>query len=317
MQDLSRNSTYSNIRTNLLAAVSEGLMDLDSDGSSFRFVHDKIREAAYDMISDSKDKFHLEIGMIILASHDNHRAEGDYSSLFTILDQISHGIALLQDEGQCLLVAQLYLQGGIESYRKSNYTSAYYYAKSAVSLLRDGSWANHYGLCFKLYILLSKASYSYRKIEEAKAATNIVIDHANSLQDKLDAYAIQQLIVAGDPDDTDPLRGTIIELLKSLGEQIPCDDEAKNNVSNEVCQELVEIFQVETDDNLLHLHQGSPENYIVIMQAYSILVGISYIRPRVNAYYITRWARYFLKHKAESKYVPREFLFSPSMVLTA
>ena len=169
VHDLSQHPDYSSLRPNLMAAIDDGLMELDSDGSSFRFVHDKVLEAAYDMISsDSKDKFHFDIGMVLLASYEKNTIQST-STLFAILDQINHGILLLQDEAQHISIAKLNLQAGMESLRRSNYTSAYNFAKSAVSLLPDDSpWTKHYDLCLKLYMLLSRAAYSYWKIDEAK-----------------------------------------------------------------------------------------------------------------------------------------------------
>ena len=178
VHDLSQHPDYSSLRPNLMAAIDDGLMELDSDGSSFRFVHDKVLEAAYDMISsDSKDKFHFDIGMVLLASYEKNTIQST-STLFVILDQINHGILLLQDEAQHISIAKLNLQAGMESLRRSNYTSAYNFAKSAVSLLPDDSpWTKHYDLCFKLYMLLSRAAYSYRKINEAKVRGRIVNMH--------------------------------------------------------------------------------------------------------------------------------------------
>lgn len=97
---LSQQPQYSNLRSNLMAALDDGLVELDSDGSSFRFVHDKVREAAYDMInSESKDKFHFDIGMVLLASYEQNNTKST-STLYAILDQINHGILSLQDEAQ-------------------------------------------------------------------------------------------------------------------------------------------------------------------------------------------------------------------------
>ena len=100
VHDLSQHPHYSSLRTNLMAAIDYGLMEFDSDGSSFRFVHDNVLEVAYDMISsDSKDKFHFDIGMVLLASYEQNNIEST-STLVAILDQINHGVLLLENEAQ-------------------------------------------------------------------------------------------------------------------------------------------------------------------------------------------------------------------------
>jgi predicted ATPase len=80
---------------NLNKAVDDGMMDLDLDGSSYKFVRDKVREAVYDMISpNDKDRFHFDIGMLLLSSFGDLTVE-ESEILFCILDQINHGIPLL------------------------------------------------------------------------------------------------------------------------------------------------------------------------------------------------------------------------------
>eukprot|EP00956_Cyclotella_meneghiniana_P016274 scaffold25619_cov80-Cyclotella_meneghiniana.AAC.1 len=261
---------------------------------------------------DSKDKFHFDIGMVLLASYEQNTIQST-STLFAILDQINHGILLLQDEAQHISIAKLNLQAGTESFRRSNYTSAYNFAKSAVSLLPDDSpWTKHYDLCFKLYMLLSRAAYSYWKIDEAKDATNIVINHANTLQDKLDAYTIKRniIIVHCNPDDANQLVVAMIGLLNSLGEHIPCDEEARRDISRQV-DIATKTFRLESDDRLLQMPEFSSEKkYDAIMQAYMILVSLGVIaKPQLYAYYVARWSQFCLKHTVASKYIALVYVY--------
>ena len=52
---LSESTEYSGIRDGLEGAISDGFIEKDSDGN-FKFSHDKIREAAYNLIPDSDKK---------------------------------------------------------------------------------------------------------------------------------------------------------------------------------------------------------------------------------------------------------------------
>ena len=153
-------------------AVEDGLMDLDVGKSSIRFVHDKVREAAFEMISpEHRDNFHYEIGMALLKNCENEPG-AKRRCLFAILDQINHGVPSLCDETERSLIVRLNLEAGLESMLRSNYISAYNYARSAISVLPDDAWKVEYDLCLELYCLLAKAAYSYRKIDEVKVRAN-------------------------------------------------------------------------------------------------------------------------------------------------
>lgn len=170
MQDLSETQQYYSLFSDLNKAVEDGFMDLDADGSHYRFVHDKVREAAYDMISsDSKDQYHFDIGMALLHICDV-RFDEKRNILSAILDQINHGVpSLLSGQSHRMSVAKLYYHAGAEAMKCYNYTSAYIHAKSAILLLPDDSWTIQHDLSLKLYFLLSKAAFSYNKLDEAKA----------------------------------------------------------------------------------------------------------------------------------------------------
>jgi predicted ATPase len=168
VEDISRNSQYSGLKSDLNQAVEDGLLDLEADGS-YRFVHDRVREASYDMIDPNRrSQFHFDLGMILFCSCDSSNNR-ENKSLFAMLDQIKHGIpALLHNESERITIAELNFEAGTESFRRSNYTMGYQYAKTALSLLPKDSWKSHFDLSLRLHCLLSKAAYAYRKFDEAK-----------------------------------------------------------------------------------------------------------------------------------------------------
>ena len=82
VHELSRIDNYSTLLEDLNNLVQDGLIDADT--SSFRFVHDKVREAAYEMI-DNRKRMHFEVGMALLSSFDTGQGMKD-GTLFVILD---------------------------------------------------------------------------------------------------------------------------------------------------------------------------------------------------------------------------------------
>jgi predicted ATPase len=165
---LSKTPQYSSLLVDLNKAVVDGLMD--SDGSNYKFVHDKVREAAYDMIgSDEKSKFHFDIGMLLLPNCEDHPEK---SVLIYALDQVNHGVpALLRDESQRLSIANLNHKAAVQMMQSYNYTFAYLLAKRSISLLPDDSWSTNYDTSLKFYELLSRAAYSNGMIDHAKVST--------------------------------------------------------------------------------------------------------------------------------------------------
>jgi predicted ATPase len=68
---LSESVEYSGVRDWLEGAVSDGFIEKDG-GGNFKFVHDKVREAAYNLISDSAKKQVCVVCLFCLCVHFVH-----------------------------------------------------------------------------------------------------------------------------------------------------------------------------------------------------------------------------------------------------
>jgi predicted ATPase len=147
------------------------MIDLDS-GSNYKFVHDQVREAAYDMIDpDTRDEFHFNIGMLLYSSFKKQsvEVEGKNGILFyTMLEQIHHGVPdLLQDEEQRVMIAEMNYDVASQMMESYNYTDAYQFAERAVALLPKDCWSQSCDMTINIYFLLSKTAYSNGKTDIA------------------------------------------------------------------------------------------------------------------------------------------------------
>ena len=72
---------------------------------------------------------------------------------------------------------------------------------------------------------------------------------------------------------------------------------------------VVEGFDEESDEVLLHMYDSSTPNHIAIMQAYNILVNLAYVaKPQLYPYFVSCWAHFFLKNKVACLHTPGELL---------
>ena len=108
VQALSGTRQYSNLQHTVSYAVQEGFIDFD--GTNYRFVHDKVKQSAYDLIeSSAKDRFHFEIGMALYSSFVSQ----DDDKLLTVIEQINYGVpSLLSSPSQRISIAQLNFRAG-------------------------------------------------------------------------------------------------------------------------------------------------------------------------------------------------------------
>ena len=157
-------------------------------GREFKFQHDKVREAAYSLIPDSeRSQFHHDIGLLLYSSSKNKVLDG--SVMFQIADQVNYDLSLLEPLMH-LDIAKLNFNAGSIALDRSDFTTAYSYLKTALSLLPEDHFRSHHELSLELYYFTARAAYSCGSIEEAKLTLQKMIGAGQCLDDVhiLDAY---------------------------------------------------------------------------------------------------------------------------------
>lgn len=101
----------------------------------------------------------------------------------------------------------------------------------------------------------------------------------------------------------------MIEMLGSFGEEVRYEDVSQSEITTQI-NSVVASFNQESDDVLmLHMYTSSSSNHTAIMQAYNILVNLAYVaKPKLYAYFVSRWAQFFLKNKVACIHTPGKFL---------
>lgn len=181
------------IRSALWPAVRADVV-LFQDGY-YRFLHDRIHEAAYVHTPEAKRaSSHLRIGRLLAARTAPEQLE---ESIFDIVNQFERGAALIAAEEEREQVAALNLMAGKRAKAAAAYEVALQYFASGRALLRENGWERHYRLTFDLELQWAECEYLTGQLSEAeerlavlsrRAQTNI--DSAAAACVRLNLYTI-------------------------------------------------------------------------------------------------------------------------------
>jgi len=117
------------------------------DGS-YRFVHDRVQEAAYSLISEElRAQAHLQIGRLLTARIPAERLQ---ESIFEIVNQLNRGATLITSQDEREKLAELNLTAGKRAKASTAYTSALKYLVAGAALLPNDSWTRRHHLSFAL-----------------------------------------------------------------------------------------------------------------------------------------------------------------------
>jgi predicted ATPase len=144
------------IHAALWEAVQAGLVLRQNSG--YTFLHDRVREAAYAVISeDARAASHLRIGRALSSSL---KAPEEFEeNIFEIVNQFDRGVALIASREEREHVAELNLLAGKRARAASAYASALAYLAAGSALLEDNRWERNYQLAFALELFRAECEY--------------------------------------------------------------------------------------------------------------------------------------------------------------
>ena len=115
---------------------------------AYRFVHDRVQEAAYSLIpADQRAAAHLRIGRLLAAHTPPEKRE---EAIFEIVNQLNRGAALINARDEREKLAELNLIAGKRAKASTAYASALSYLVAGEALLVEDSGERRHELTFAL-----------------------------------------------------------------------------------------------------------------------------------------------------------------------
>jgi PAS domain S-box-containing protein len=167
------------LHTQLADAVAAELIERQE--SSYRFTHDRIREAAYSLIPEgSRAAAHLRIGRL-LATHTP--ADKREESIFEIVGQLNRGAELVNSPEEREWLAELNLVAGRRAKASTAYASALSYLSAGAALLPQDAWECLHELVFALELNRAECEFLTGSMAEAEQRLAVLARRAATLPD--------------------------------------------------------------------------------------------------------------------------------------
>lgn len=151
--------------TTLDDLVQQRFIHYDADGV-YRFVHDRILEAAYSLISpDARSRRHYHIGKQVLKI----TPPADLSDkLFFITGQLNQAKDLIHERAEKDLLLELNMKAGLKAKDAMAYDTAVDCFNNAIKWLPDRAWRVNYERTFTIHLECMECEYLCRNFETAQ-----------------------------------------------------------------------------------------------------------------------------------------------------
>ncbi|MFB2921177.1 trifunctional serine/threonine-protein kinase/ATP-binding protein/sensor histidine kinase [Aerosakkonema funiforme] len=198
---------------------------------SYRFLHDRVQQAAYALIlDDRKQTTHLKIGQLLL----NNRASAELDEdLFEIVNQLNIGKSLIVEPSQKIQLIELNLQAARKARAATAYAASYQYANIGISLLNlpnfeeNSGWQTHYNLTLELHDLAAETAYLNGDFAGMERWADVVLKQAKNAVDKMKVYAVKIQAYMAQIKNLEAVK-IGLEALELLGVSLPESAEPSN-----------------------------------------------------------------------------------------
>lgn len=203
-------------------SVDERLLArLAEQGVSYRFLHDRVQQAAYGSLAEhDRQRLHHSIGRGLLPA--DPAALGN-EQLFELLSHFNRALGEFTEDAARLELARLNLVAGVRARESVAFQAAAAYLRQGLALLPTDAWDRDYALRFGLGVeaLTCESLYVGAALDEAELAQ--LAAHAASPLDRarVDHIRVQYDIIRGRPGQA-IVAG--LRALASLGIFLPEDE---------------------------------------------------------------------------------------------
>ena len=148
---------------------------------SYRFLHDRVQEAAYSLIpEESRAEVHLRIGRLLAANTPPEKQEEE---IFEIVNQLNRGSHLVTSPEERELIAELNLVAGRRAKISTAYASALNYLAAGRALLTEESWDHNYELIFAIEFYMAECELLTANMVAAEDRLSMLARRAEIVRD--------------------------------------------------------------------------------------------------------------------------------------
>ncbi len=191
---------------------------LPPPSSSFRFLHDRVQQAAYSLTpAATSAALHLKIGRLL---RDRTPLSELELQLFPIINQLNRGVTLITFEDEREQLAQLNWRAAQKARTSAAYSAAMSYLNTGLELLAPQCWQHQYDLSLRLHQLATEVAYLLGDYAQMAMLMQIGLKQAKNHLDRSKFHETQILALVAQ-DQARAAVNYARKILPSYGVELP------------------------------------------------------------------------------------------------
>jgi histidine kinase len=186
--------------------------------AAYRFLHDRVQQAAYSLIDDiEKSAVHLEIGRVLLAAAG---AEPRDKVLFEIVDHSNRGRHLIENAAERLRLARLNLMAGRRARETAAPKAAVGYLRVTLELLGERPWEADYATARDAHVIKAECQLINGDLVASKRLLDELELHVGDVLERVPGRALRMRLFLNQ-GALDEACASSVDTLRMLGVDLP------------------------------------------------------------------------------------------------
>ncbi|MEA5594227.1 protein kinase domain-containing protein [Rivularia sp. UHCC 0363] len=260
--------------------------------SHFKFIHDRVQQAAYSLIPESeKQQIHLDLGKLLL---DKTSAELWEKDIFGIVNQFNKALELIDAQQERNELAKMNLIAGRSAISATAYQQALKYLTTGRELLISDCWETEYELSLGLHEALAEITYLTGDFQASEEFVEVVLTQAKTLLEKVKVYEIR-IQAYGAQGKAIEAVNTALKVLKQLGIEFP-ENPNQSDVEQTMGQ-MASNFAGREIEELADLPEMTEAEPLAAMRILSSAITLAYqVAPKLMPLFCIKQINLSLKY---------------------
>ncbi|NEP75022.1 MAG: AAA family ATPase [Okeania sp. SIO2G4] len=287
----------------------------------YKFLHDRVQQAAYSLIPETEKKqVHLQVGRLLLKNVQDAQNKDDelQNNIFDIVNQLNEGRELITDQLEKGELAKLNLQAGKKAKASTAYETALKYIETGVKFLDFHQWSYQNSLIFEVHLEFLEVLYLTANYQKVQDYSDILLSKNYDTLDKVKIYQIKSLSYMSDLNQQKAIENFVKALaLPKIDIDIPQNEEEIKERTDQEYKRFKFILKDKQIQDLVDLPQLTDPYKIsaIIISQRMIPLLVSTSSPLASLIILTiinLCIQYGNPPQAAGSYAVYGILFSPS-----
>ncbi|MEG4027958.1 MULTISPECIES: AAA family ATPase [unclassified Microcoleus] len=190
----------------------------NSEVVNYKFLHDRVQQAAYSLIPEQeRSRAHYQIGQLLIQQISPAAIE---EQIFSVVNQLNYGIALIEYQTQRSDLAQLNLTACRKARNATAYQAAREYAAIGLNLLGESAWQRQYEMTLNLHDIAAEVASLCGDFDQMNQWIDTVIHHTRTPLERVSVYIVKIQALSSQNKFLEAIAIGLLSL-KELGVELP------------------------------------------------------------------------------------------------